>query len=98
MTAYRREELEQGWEFKILRSATGVFRKPKMLRAVMAEEARAGWELVEKFDNKRLRFKRPVAARSRDASLPIGVDPYRSYYGISESWLGAYMAVGVIVV
>ena len=30
MTAYRKDDLEQGWEFKILRSATAQFRKPEI--------------------------------------------------------------------
>jgi hypothetical protein len=46
------------------------------------QEARAGWTLVEKFDNRRIRRKRPVSARSGDGALDF--DPYRTYVGPSE--------------
>lgn len=85
---YTDGELEGGWEFKILRSNTGAFGKPAVLRKVCEEEARAGWILLEKFDNERLRFKRPASARAGDAALSI--DPYRSYYGIGT---GAFVAL-----
>jgi hypothetical protein len=104
MTPYSREELENDWEFKIVRSQTGGFRKPEALQKVMAEEARAGWQMVEKFDNSRVRFKRPRSARQRDAQLPAGVDPYRVTFGIGEGALvaGILLAVfgsfGVIMV
>ena len=82
MTGYTHDDLADGWEFKILHSATGAFRKPECLRQVVEEEGRAGWVLLEKFDNQRVRFKRPASARSRDAAL--GIDPYRSTYGMGE--------------
>ena len=84
MTPYSREELEQDWEFKIVRANTGVFGKPAVFNRLIEEEARAGWVLVEKFDNSRVRFKRPRSARLRDAQLPGGIDPYRVRYGLSE--------------
>jgi len=88
MTRYTNSEVEGGWEFKILRSNTGAFGKPVVLRRVCDEEARAGWTLVEKFDNERLRFKRPVSARAGDSALPF--DAYRSQYGIGT---GAFVAL-----
>ena len=51
------------------------------------EEAIASWQLVEKFDKNRVRFKRPTSAQKRDAMLPPGVNPYRTQYGISEGQL-----------
>ena len=95
MTPYSREELENDWEFKIIRSQTGTFRKQAALQKLMEEEARAGWQLVEKFDNSRVRFKRPRSARQRDSQLPAGVDPYRTHYGISE---GAFVAAIIVVI
>jgi hypothetical protein len=48
--------------------------------------------LVEKFDDKRLRLKRPASARAGDAALGAGggggVDPYRTTIGMSENRLG----------
>jgi hypothetical protein len=82
MAKYSDAELNEGWEFKILRSNTAAFRKPEVLRQVCDEEVRAGWVLLEKFDNSRLRFKRPLSARANDASL-IDCDPYRTHFGMS---------------
>jgi hypothetical protein len=95
MTPYSRDELADDWEFKIVRSSTGAFRRPENLSRVMEEEARAGWQLVEKFDNSRVRFKRPRSAQQRDSQLPEGVDPYRSHYGVSE---GAYVLLVLLAV
>lgn len=82
MTVYTPQELAEGWEFKIVRSATGAFRKSAYLRAVLDEEQRAGWTFVEKFDNGRIRLKRPVSARANDSAL--GSDAYRTHVGMSE--------------
>lgn len=73
----------KGWEFKILRTSSGGFRGRKVLNRVCAEEAQAGWILLEKLDDHRLRFRRPVTARDRDQHCEI--DPYRTRYGIAES-------------
>lgn len=94
MTRYSQTDLIEGWEFKILRSATGAFGKPEYLRMALEAEARAGWVLVEKFDNRRVRVKRPASARSGDAAL--GCDPYRTAYGMSEM-TSAFIFVGVVV-
>lgn len=90
MTTYSSDELVQNWEFKIVRANTAVFKNPATFRRLLEEEARAGWTLVEKFDNTRVRFKRPMQARLNDATLPHGVDPYRVQYGMSP---GAYAAL-----
>ncbi|TAK12679.1 MAG: hypothetical protein EPO32_08025 [Anaerolineae bacterium] len=96
MTNYRPEDLSGDWEFKILRSASGAFGKPAVQAQAEAEEAQAGWTLLEKFDNDRLRFKRPVSARRKDEMLPPGVDPYRTIYGIGEG-LMAFWVISAIV-
>jgi hypothetical protein len=96
MTEYTSDDLDKGFEFKIVRSALGAFKKPQTLRQVVEEEARAGWTLLEKFDNDRLRFKRPISARAADASLPEGIDPYRTTYGMSEG-LMVFLIVGSLV-
>ena len=75
MTNYRSDDLD-GWEFKIMRSSMGKFRKPEAIRALCVQEAKAGWEMLEKFDNHRIRFKRRVEKRSQDQYLES--DPYRS--------------------
>ena len=94
MTPYTSEELAQGWEFKIVRSATGAFKDPAMLRKLLDEEARAGWTLVEKFDNARLRLKRPAAARERDAKLDF--DPYRTWVGPLVNTVALAIVIGLV--
>jgi hypothetical protein len=85
MTQYTQDELANDWEFKIVRSETPAFRKPKVLNQLIEEEAQAGWVMLEKLDDGRVRFKRPRSARAKDAYLPEGVDPYRTRYGAYTS-------------
>lgn len=104
MSTYTPEELAEGWEFKILRSVTSRFKNPEFLRRCLEEEAPAGWTLIEKFDDNRVRLKRPAAARQRDSMLQI--DPYRTSVGMSEvafalaiigSAIGSVIVIGAIV-
>ncbi len=90
----RAKNAGEGWEFKILRTAAGRFGDPARLRAVLVEEARAGWTLLEKFDDNRLRLKRPASTRSRDASL--GFDPYRSFVGPNQA-MAVALATGAVL-
>ncbi len=96
MTNYSVQDLGGDWEFKIVRANTGVFRNPAELEKLVKEESQAGWILLEKFDNSRIRFKRPLSARSNDYRLPQGVDPYRTQYGMSP-WLFVVILTGAIV-
>jgi hypothetical protein len=96
MTQYRPEDLSGEWEFKIVRSATSQFRKPEILQQLIAEEGLAGWEMLEKFGDDRVRFKRQVSARRKDSMLPAGVDAYRTQYGMSEGTLGGWAALGIV--
>ena len=82
-------------EYKIIRSATGVFKDPIKFRAALDDEARAGWELVEKFDNGRARLRRPIGCRARDVDL--GQDPYRTQIGMSEGALAVVIIVYVVL-
>jgi hypothetical protein len=86
MTPYSPHDLADNWEFKILRSAMGAFKDPAVMQRYLAEESQAGWTLVEKFDNSRIRLKRPAAARQQDAQCTF--DPYRTRVGISEVGFG----------
>lgn len=94
MATYTSEDLAAGFEFKFLRSASGRFRDPDFLRQSLADEARAGWTLVEKFDNQRIRLKRPAAARLSDPALQF--DPYRTSVGMSDTQLGLTIA-GIVL-
>jgi hypothetical protein len=94
MTPYTPRDLAENWEFKILRSATDAFKDPAVMQRYLAEEAQAGWTLVEKFDNSRIRLKRPAAARQQDAQCTL--DPYRTRVGISEVGLGLLIAGSIL--
>ncbi len=95
MTPYTQKELAEQWEFKIVRSTFGAFGKPEKLQDMLAEEALAGWELVEKFDDNRVRLKRPLGARRKDTLLPPEFDPYRTQYDLGEGQL-AMVIIGVV--
>ena len=94
MTKYTSEDLDQNWEFKIVRSTYTALRKPGVFQALLEEESLAGWELVEKLDDRRVRFKRRRETRRRDATLPPGLDPYRTQFGTNTNTIG--IVVGII--
>ncbi len=86
-----------GWEFKILRSESDLFSAPAVLQQACDEEALAGWILLEKLDDRRLRFKRPIAMREVIDPQTLGFDPYRSVYGPSRRWPQRLLvAIGVL--
>ncbi len=100
MTGYNGKDLD-GWEFKIVRSNTGRFKNREAVRKLCDEEGLAGWEMLEKFDDNRIRFKRRVEHRSRDQHLQI--DPYRSEIGPGQGKivtivLGAIVLLGGLVI
>ena len=91
MTPYSGEDLG-GWEFKIVRASTRKFKRPEIVRQVCEEEARAGWEMLEKFDDYRIRFKRKTDNRPNDQFLKI--DPYRTSVGLGMNHI-MVVAVGL---
>ena len=96
MTPYSDKDLAEGWEFKIVRSTSAAFRKPEQLRAVLAEEEKkGGWVLVEKFDDSRIRLKRPAGTKMVERDFEDGYDPYRSMVGISGEQRLLMFAIGV---
>lgn len=97
LTSYSPEQLEHHWEFKIVRSSSGAFRKPESLAKLLVEESLAGWVMLEKFDNSRIRFKRALEARSRDHLLPTGYDPYRSTYQMGVPAAGRFLLVVISI-
>jgi hypothetical protein len=94
MATYDSKDLN-GWEFKIVRSALGRFSNYQAVQKVCREEAESGWELVEKFDSSRLRFKRRVERRSNDHLARL--DPYRTSPGFSSAGTSAALIVGVVL-
>ena len=94
MTNYGSNDLN-GWEFKIVRSNFGRFSNLETVQKVCREEAESGWELVEKFDQYRLRFKRRIEHRSRDNSARL--DPYRTSPGSGVSGQKLAMIIGILL-
>ncbi len=92
LTRYTPEELAGDWEFKIVRCMGSAFGSREKLKALLKEESLAGWIMVEKFDDQRVRFKRPASARRQDHLLPADIDPYRTELGMS----GAVMAAVIL--
>ncbi len=91
LTKYNGDELD-GWEFKIVRNFTGRFKDSKFVQQLCREEATSGWEMLEKFDDYRIRFKRRTDRRSGDQYAKI--DPYRTQIGMGSGSLVA-LIVGI---
>lgn len=69
-------------EYKVVQSTTPHFVKTGNLKAVLDEEAQSGWQLVEKFDNYKIRLQRDVSHRTGDATRDV--DAYRTQVGLSN--------------
>lgn len=93
LTMYNNNDLNQEWEFKIVRSSVGAFKNPDKLRQLVLEEAQAGWVMLEKFDDNRVRFRRPRSAAGGDSLA--GIDPYRTNFGMSETAL-VFVILGAV--
>ncbi len=90
-----------GWEFKIVRASRDIFRNPTVFQKLCQEEAMAGWILLEKLDDRRVRFKRLIAVRNVLNVEQLVHDPYRCHYGSSFTpltLLGAIAALTAILV
>lgn len=98
MTSYSPKDLAEDWEFKILRSNSRVFQKPGRLRAILDEEARGGWVLVEKFDDTRIRLKRRASLKVAADDIASGYDPYRTQIEANvPGWIIAALIVGGVI-
>ena len=74
-TPYLPGDLADGWEFKIIRSHLGLFAKREFRERILAEEVRAGWVLLEKFDDHQMRLKR--LRKLHPTPEVDDIDPYR---------------------
>ncbi|MBC6480627.1 MAG: hypothetical protein GDA56_25535 [Hormoscilla sp. GM7CHS1pb] len=89
------------WEYKIVRASSDLFRDPKVFRKLCREEEYAGWVLLEKLDNQRVRFQRSRASRQPIAPGPRPIDPYRCHYGPSmklPQWVGSIAIAACIII
>jgi len=87
------------WEYKIVRASSDLFRDPKVFRKLCVEEKQAGWILLEKLDDSRVRFKRPLVGRQAIEPQKGPIDPYRCHYGPSlklPKWVGP-IAIGACI-
>lgn len=82
LTPYTPNELNQEWEFKIVRVPLfNHFENPEVFTRLLDEEAQVGWIFLEKLDATRVRFKRPRSAAAGDVHwLKKGLNPYRTVY------------------
>jgi hypothetical protein len=87
-----------GWEFKIVRASSDLFRDQAVLQQLCQEEAKAGWILLEKLDDRRIRFKRLIALRNVLDETQLPYDPYRSHYGASWTRLHLLSAIAAATV
>ncbi|CDM93406.1 MAG: hypothetical protein P5702_05605 [Limnospira sp. PMC 1291.21] len=78
----------QDWEYKIVRAQRDLFRNPKTFEKLCQEEAIAGWVMVEKLDDRRIRFRRPSNYQPSQSDQVALIDPYRSSYGSSFNLMG----------
>jgi hypothetical protein len=89
MTKYSDEELNNDWEFKIVRANTALFKDYNKMKEVIDQEKQFNWIFLEKFDDYRLRFKRK-RSDNIDKNISPYNNPYRTLYGIST---GTYTAL-----
>lgn len=69
-------------EYKVIQSQTPLFADTAKMQEVLAEESKAGWRLLEKEDNYKIRVQRDISHRANDANL--GLDAYRTTVGVSS--------------
>ncbi len=69
-------------EYKTVQAQTPLFADTKKMQEILLEEAKAGWDLLEKEDNYRIKLQRDSSNRSNDGNLEI--DPYRATVGVSS--------------
>lgn len=88
------------WEYKIVRASSDLFRNPAIFHKLCREEEEVGWILLEKLDDRRVRFKRPIALRDAPRPNLPPFDPYRTHYGpVSNAmnWAVASVFLSAIV-
>jgi hypothetical protein len=88
------------WEYKIVRASSDLFRNPAIFHKLCREEEEFGWILLEKLDDRRVRFKRPIALRDAPRPNLPPFDPYRTHYGPlsnAMTWAAAIVFLSAIV-
>jgi len=88
-----RHPFESNWEYKIVRARNNEFGNRHHLDSLLYQEGLAGWQIVEKYNDAQVRFKRPRSARAWDAALPPHIDPYRTIYAVPSTSDGLHLIV-----
>ena len=84
------------WEYKIVRAYSDLFRNPTNFIRLCEEESQAGWILLEKLDDRRVRFKRSVEMRDQIDVDQLSFDPYRCHYGSSNEVINLFGAIAAV--
>ncbi len=69
-------------EYKTLHAQTPLFADSNKMHEVLEQEAKAGWQLLSKDDNYKIKLQRDISNRDNDKNL--GFDAYRSSVGVSS--------------
>jgi 23S rRNA maturation mini-RNase III len=69
-------------EYKTLQSQTPLFASAAKMHETLEQESKAGWTLLEKEDNYRVKLQRNTSNRDNDKNLDF--DAYRSTVGVSS--------------
>lgn len=69
-------------EYKTIQAQTPLFADSKKMHALLEEEAKAGWQLLWKEDNYKLKLQRETSHRENDKNLDF--DVYRTAVGVSS--------------
>ncbi|MEX0965241.1 MAG: hypothetical protein WDZ52_14505 [Pseudohongiellaceae bacterium] len=83
-------------EFKTMQAQTPLFADTKKMQEVLENQAKAGWDLLEKEDNYRIKLQRDISHRSNDGSLDM--DPYQSTVGVSSVLTYGLTALATIAI
>ena len=84
-------------EYKVIQAQTPLFASTPKMHEILDEEAAAGWRLLEKEDNYRIKLQREISHRENDKNLSI--DAYRTSVGVSSVvTYGATAAVTIAIV
>ena len=81
-------------EYKVIQAQTPLFSDTAKMHEVLEQEARAGWQLLEKEDNYRIKLQRNISHRDNDKNLDF--DAYRSTVGVSS--MVTYGATAVVTI
>lgn len=84
-------------EYKVIQAQTPLFADTAKMQEVLDQESRAGWRLLEKQDNYRIKVQRDISHRDNDADLDF--DAYRTTVGVSSVityGVTALLTIGVV--